>query len=139
LAFDPLRYEVCDRCESFEYVGEESIAREHRHHSDQTILYNQWIAGERNQPLPGSPLLVTHAWIVQHVISQVRLFLFSDQTNLQLPHRDTTMRTVEVGVHPGAGLQLQRLLVFRKRPYSSKRCVEMLHNGFHALPKSLSE
>src|SRR5262249_30476924 len=64
LSFDPLRDEVCDRCESFKYVREETITREHRQHSNQAILYNQWIAGERNQPLPGGPLLVTHACIV---------------------------------------------------------------------------
>ena len=64
----------------------------------------------RRKPIPPlRPTPVAHPWIVLHVIGQVRLLLFSDQTNFQLPDWDTTMWTVEVRVHPGAGLQLQRL------------------------------
>lgn len=43
---------------------------------------------------------------------------------------DETMCAIEVRIHPCAGLQLEKLSVFRDDPDAGKRGAQVLHDGF---------
>ncbi len=103
LAFDGQGDGVSHHCQRTEGGWGERFAGEHRHNPHQPIFNNQGVTREGNHPFPLGPFLVADAGIFDNGVGQVRLFLLSDQANLELPEGDTAVRSVDVGVHPRAG------------------------------------
>src|SRR5215831_20051042 len=83
LALDALRDRVGNRCERVENGFRKWVTREQRHHSDQPILDNQRVSGERNYSVILCPTLILDAWIVHNVIGQMRLLIPGNPADLQ--------------------------------------------------------
>jgi hypothetical protein len=88
LALDPLRDRAGHRCERVENRFRKWATREQGHHADQPILDNQRVSGEGNHPVRLCPTLFLYAWIVHHVIGQMRLLLPGNPADLQVSDGD---------------------------------------------------
>ncbi len=108
------------------------LPAEHGHHPHQPTLHDQGMTGEGHHPLLFGPFLVAHKRIVCDVVGQVRQPLFGDEADLVLPDGYPAVETIEVGVHPCAGLQLQHLRPFIKRPDSGECCIQVLDHALRA-------
>src|SRR5262249_43549949 len=91
LSLDPLRDRVGNRCERVENRFRKCVTREQRHHSDQPILDNQWVAGEGNHSVILCPALIMHAWIVDNIIGEMRFLLPGNQADLQVSNGNPTV------------------------------------------------
>jgi hypothetical protein len=64
--------------------------------------------------------------------------LLSDHTDLQLSDLDVAVGTVEMRVHPGTGLQFQKVFICVERPDSREGRVEVAHDRLCASAQNLS-
>src|SRR6185295_11619959 len=64
--------------------------------------------------------------------------LLSDHTDLQLSDRDVAVGTVEMRVHPGTGLQFQKVFICVERPDSREGRIEVAHDRLCASAQNLS-
>ena len=83
------------------------VTGEQRQNPHEPVIDDEGIARERGDPLADGPLLRGDERVADHGVGQVRLLGRGDSTDLELADRDELVVPHNVGIHPGAGLQLQ--------------------------------
>src|SRR5439155_15598741 len=109
----------------------EWFARKHSRDAHQLFTDNQGIASKCHEALSPRPLLVAHMSVADDAVDQMRPALRSDQTDLRFAHGYAAVRTVGVGVHSRAGLQLEHITVFAQNPDACQSGIQVTDHGLH--------
>ena len=127
---------VGDRTERGQRRLGERLACEHARHAQQFVLHDQRMSSEGDDPFALEPVPIAHPQLAAN-----RAFLHDDLARLAFDHdradrgfagRHASMRVV--GRRSArAGLQLQEVARFGKRPEAGERGVEVMDEGFGAV------
>ena len=109
VALDAKRQGIRQREEVSESGRAERLLRKHREHSHGAAIRKKRVTREGHHSLPLRPLRIADIRIGRDVVSEERLAALRNPANLELPHRHSGVRTIEMAVKPGAGTQRQHV------------------------------
>src|ERR1051326_8651246 len=87
---------------------------------------------KRYHPVLFCPLLIMHAWVIDHVIGQMRALFASNPAYLQISDWDPAICPIQPRVSPGARLQLQHAFILVQQPNSCEGGVEVTNDSLSA-------